>query len=124
MSLTQTAANAAALHALGARHPWLEGADAFLWARIDGLDLGRAEPTPGLAHDVRFSIGFLDAVPDEARAIAALTRWRPAGAPPASSPASGAATSGRRSTSRPGRAPAAGGCSRAGSWKATSTRRV
>ena len=71
-SLTQTAANAAALHALGARHPWLEGADAFLWERIDALDLGSAEPTPGLAYDVRFSIAYLDAVPDEARATVAL----------------------------------------------------
>lgn len=76
-SLTQTAANAAALHALGARHPWLDGADAFLWARIDALDVGTTEPTPGLGYDVRFSIAFLDAVPDEQRATAALERLAP-----------------------------------------------
>jgi hypothetical protein len=76
-SLTQTAANAAALHALGVRHPWLDGADAFLWARIDALDLGATEPTPGLGYDVRFSTAFLDAVPDEERAIAALERLAP-----------------------------------------------
>ncbi len=76
-SLTQTSANAAALHALGARHAWLDGADAFLWERIGALDLGRAEPTPGLGYDVRFSVGFLDAHPDEARANAALEALAP-----------------------------------------------
>ena len=76
-ALNPTAANAAALHALGARHAWLDGADAFLWERIDALDLGRAEPTPGLGYDVRFSIAFLDAHPDEARAQAALDTLAP-----------------------------------------------
>ena len=73
-SLTQTAANAAALHALGARHPWLDGADAFLFARIEALDLAAVEPTPGLGYDVRFSIAFLDAHADDERATAALER--------------------------------------------------
>jgi hypothetical protein len=76
-SLTQTSANAAALHALGARHPWLDGADAFLWARIEALDLETTEATPGLGYDVRFSIAFLDAVPDEQRAVAALDHLEP-----------------------------------------------
>jgi hypothetical protein len=34
-SVTQTAANAAALNALGVEHPWLDGASAFLWRWLD-----------------------------------------------------------------------------------------
>jgi hypothetical protein len=69
-SLTQTAANAAALHELGARHGWLEGATGFCWERIEA---GRVEG----AYDARFAVAFLDAVPDAARAEAALDRLGP-----------------------------------------------
>jgi hypothetical protein len=76
-SVTQTAANAAALHALGARHPWLERAGEFLWPRIEAFDLSGASTDPGLGYDVLFSIAFLDAVPDAGRADAALDTLAP-----------------------------------------------
>jgi hypothetical protein len=64
-SLIQTAANAAALHALGARHAWLDGATEFCWQKIDALDVSGA-------YEALFAVAFLDAVPDPARAEAAL----------------------------------------------------
>jgi hypothetical protein len=69
-SLTQTAANAAVLHEQGAGHPWLDGATAFCWARID-------EGRFGGPYDARFAVAFLDAVPDVPRAEAALDRIGP-----------------------------------------------
>jgi hypothetical protein len=71
-SLTQTAANAAHLHALGACHPFLDGATELCWERIAALDLTAGELSPGVAYDLLFSVAFLDAVPDEQRALAAL----------------------------------------------------
>lgn len=71
-SVIQTSANTAALHALGAQHPWLDGADAFMWRFIDGLDLAGVDPNPGVGYEVRFAITFLNAHPDAARAEAAL----------------------------------------------------
>jgi hypothetical protein len=76
-SLTQTAANAAALHALGVDHPWLERADEFLFARIAELDAARAAEDVGLGYDLLFSVHFLDAHPDAARAGAALDALGP-----------------------------------------------
>ena len=76
-SVTQTAANAAALHALRLDHPWLEGADAFLFAAIAGLEPARIAEEPGIAYDVLFSVRFLDAHPDAARAEAALDSLGP-----------------------------------------------
>ena len=76
-SLIQTAANAAALHALGAEHPWLEGADAFVWGWLDALDLARVDPNPGTGYEVRFAVVFLNAHPDRDRAEAALDRLAP-----------------------------------------------
>jgi hypothetical protein len=76
-SIIQTAANAAALHALGVRHPWLDDADAFLWHEIDALDLTTADDNPGTGYVVRFAIIFLNAVPDADRANAALDALRP-----------------------------------------------
>lgn len=73
-SLTQTAANAAALLALGVSHPWLDGATAFCWQRIAAFDF--SHPHPGLGYDLLFAVRFLDAVPDEARALAALDALR------------------------------------------------
>jgi hypothetical protein len=63
-SLVQTASNAAALLRAGAEHPWLDGAVAYCWAHRD-----RATES---AYDAIFAVAFLDAVPDAARAEAAL----------------------------------------------------
>jgi hypothetical protein len=76
-SVTQTAANAAALHALSVRHPWLERADEFLYERIAALDPSRVEQDVGLGYDLLFSVHFLDAHPDAARAGAALEALAP-----------------------------------------------
>jgi hypothetical protein len=70
--VTQTAANAAALHNLGVSHPWLETADEFLFARIAQIDTSRLGEDVGLGYDLLFSVHFLDAHPDDARATAAL----------------------------------------------------
>ncbi len=69
-SLTQTAANAAALHHLGARHPWLERASEFCFRRIADLDL--TAPDVGVGYDVRFGVAFLNATADDNRAEQAL----------------------------------------------------
>jgi hypothetical protein len=68
-SLIQTSANAAALYRLGSDHPWLERASEFCFDQI-----ARLEPAsdPGTAYSIRFSVWFLDAVPDGERAEAAL----------------------------------------------------
>jgi hypothetical protein len=76
-SVTQTAANAAALHSLGVSHPWLEKADEFLFARIAQIDASRVGEDIGLGYDVLFSAHFLDAHPDDARANAALESLAP-----------------------------------------------
>jgi hypothetical protein len=76
-SVTQTAANAAALHSLGVSHPWLQGADEFLFARIAQIDASRVGEDIGLGYDVLFSVHFLDAHPDDARAGAALDSLAP-----------------------------------------------
>jgi hypothetical protein len=75
-SVTQTAANAAALHSLGVSHPWLEKADEFLFARIAQID-ARDLTDVGLGYDLLFSVHFLDAHPDDARATAALDALAP-----------------------------------------------
>ena len=71
-SVTQTAANAAALHNLNVSHRWLEGADEFLFARIAELDASRLGADVDLGYDLLFRFHFLDAHPDAARAEAAL----------------------------------------------------
>jgi hypothetical protein len=76
-SHTQTAANAAALHNLGLSHPWLARADEFLFARIAQLDVSRVTEDIGLGYDLLFSVHFLDAHPDAARAEAALEALAP-----------------------------------------------
>jgi hypothetical protein len=76
-SVIQTAANAAALHALGVEHPWLDGASEYVWRWLDALDLASVEPTPGTGYEVRFAVVFLNAVPDAARAEAALDALAP-----------------------------------------------
>jgi hypothetical protein len=74
-SVTQTAANAAALHRLNLSHPWLDGADEFLFARIAEIDT--ASQDLGIGYDLLFSVHFLDAHPDAARAEAALAALEP-----------------------------------------------
>jgi hypothetical protein len=76
-SHTQTAANAAALHSLNVSHPWLEQADEFLFARIAELDASRLGEDLGPAYDLLFSVHFLDAHSDDARAAAALEALGP-----------------------------------------------
>ena len=76
-SVTQTAANAAALHSLGVSHPWLESADEFLFMRIAQIDASKVGEDIGLGYDVLFSVHFLDAHPDDARATAALDALAP-----------------------------------------------
>ena len=76
-SVTQTAANAAALHNLGVSHPWLQQADEFLFDRIAQLDASRVTDDIGLGYDVLFCVHFLDAHPDEARATEALDALAP-----------------------------------------------
>jgi hypothetical protein len=71
-SVTQTAANAAALHALEVQHPWLDGATEFLWRWLDELDPDDTEPATGISYDLLYATWFLKAVPDTARAEAAL----------------------------------------------------
>jgi hypothetical protein len=76
-SIIQTGANAAALHELGVAHPWLDRADEFMWREIEKLDLTTAADNPGTGYVVRFAITFLNAVPDDQRANAALDALRP-----------------------------------------------
>jgi hypothetical protein len=76
-SVTQTAANAAALHSLSLSHPWLDNAEEFLFARIAELDASRLGEEVGLAYDLLFSFHFLDAHPDAGRADAALDAFGP-----------------------------------------------
>jgi Prenyltransferase and squalene oxidase repeat len=73
-SLIQTSANAAALHALGVTHPWLDGATAWMWRSIDELDAG---DDAGSGYGVRFTLAFLDAVPDAERADRAVEALAP-----------------------------------------------
>jgi hypothetical protein len=65
-----TAAVAGAAHragmGAGPGRPWLDRASAFVWERIEG-----SGARPG--YETKYVIGFLDAVPDRARAEAALT---------------------------------------------------
>jgi hypothetical protein len=74
-SLIQTAANAAALHAVGAHHPWLDAASELCWQRIDALVVSAADP--GVGYELIYGIAFLDAVPDAARAEAVLDALAP-----------------------------------------------
>jgi hypothetical protein len=64
-SLLMTAGIAAAVHRLGLDHPWLAGASDYVWAALPDL-------TPSDPYAFRYAVGFLDAVPDRARADAAL----------------------------------------------------
>jgi hypothetical protein len=72
----QTPVNAAALHRLGARHPWLDAADEFCFRQIAQLDLSGLTTEPGYA--LQFGVAFLNAHPDAARAEQALDALAPA----------------------------------------------
>ncbi|GAA1283298.1 hypothetical protein [Saccharothrix xinjiangensis] len=65
--LLMTALLAGVLHRTGAEHPWLDGATAFCWRRIDELDESHPYEAAACAH-------FLDAAPDRDRAAAAAER--------------------------------------------------
>jgi hypothetical protein len=77
-SIAETAANAAALHRLELEHPWLDGADAFLFGSLERLDLAAAQPDTAVGYDLRYAVGFLNAHPDEDRANRALDALAPA----------------------------------------------
>src|SRR5262245_63187660 len=69
-SLISTGLIAGTLHARGIKHPWLDGATALLWSRIDSL-------TSAGPYDMRGMLRFLDHVPDRDRARAAAERLGP-----------------------------------------------
>lgn len=66
-----TYALAAGLWRLGVRHPWLDKATTWCWNRIDAVEVPAG-------YTVKFALQFLDAVPDPARAAAAVERFRAA----------------------------------------------
>lgn len=66
-----TYALAAGLWHLGVRHPWLDKATEWCWSRIEAA-------TAPTGYTVKFALQFLDAVPDPARAAAAVERFRSA----------------------------------------------
>jgi hypothetical protein len=68
-SLLMTAGLAAAAHRLGLEHPWLDGAAAFVWDALAELSL--SDP-----YAFRYTVHFLDAVDDRARAEAEVARLR------------------------------------------------
>lgn len=75
-SLHMTAAIAAAGHRLArseqglAGHPWLRRATDYCWARLD------EDYVPPHAIELRYVVEFLDAVPEEERAVATLEALR------------------------------------------------
>jgi hypothetical protein len=73
---------AAALWRAGSSEPWLRRGTDWCWAQLERADeLG--------AYPVKFALHFLDAVPDEPRAGAAIERLRPKLEPDGSIPVSG-----------------------------------
>lgn len=77
-----TMALAGVLWELGSSDPWLSEATEWCWAKLDDLD----ELT---AYWVKFSLEFLDHVPDEGRAAAAIEALRPRLGPDGSIPVVG-----------------------------------
>src|SRR5215218_7602856 len=65
-----TFAIAGTLLEAGLRDPWLEHASEWCWGRLEA-----AEPLG--AYGTKFALAFLDRVPDDARANAAIERIRP-----------------------------------------------
>jgi hypothetical protein len=95
-----TYALAAALLDAGSSEPWLQLASEWCWARVEG-------PEMLSAYSLKFALDFLDRVPDQARAGAALERLRPRIAGDGSIPVSGGAENERLTplvlSERPGR---------------------
>ena len=75
-SPVQTPVNAAALLALGSRHPWLERAGEYCFDQLARLDLGNLTTAAGYA--LQFGVAFLNVTPDADRADAALDALAPA----------------------------------------------
>jgi hypothetical protein len=71
-SLLMTAALAAQAHRLGLDHPWLAPATAFCWEHGGGAAATAPDP-----YTLRLLVDFFDAVPDRARADAALAALTP-----------------------------------------------
>lgn len=65
-----TFAIAGALWEAGSSDPWLERATEWCWAKLE-------RPDELSAYWVKFSLEFLDAVPDESRAVSAIESLRP-----------------------------------------------
>jgi hypothetical protein len=65
-----TFAIAGALWEAGSSAQWLERASEWCWAKLE-------RPDELSAYWVKFSLGFLDAVPDESRAVGAIESLRP-----------------------------------------------
>lgn len=76
-SLTQSAANAAALMRNGSTHPVVERLSAFCWRAIEAFEIVPDRPGPGPAYDLLFSFAFLNATPQAERAEAVLSEWVP-----------------------------------------------
>jgi hypothetical protein len=68
-SLLMTAGVVAAAHRLGLDHPWLAGATAYVWDAMASLSL--SDP-----YAFRYTVHFLDAVPDRDRAATEIARLR------------------------------------------------
>jgi hypothetical protein len=77
-----TFAVAAKLWEAGADDPWLARGTDWCWARLES-------PEPLGAYATKFALDFLDAVPDEPRARAAVERLRPNLRPDGSMPVDG-----------------------------------
>jgi hypothetical protein len=74
-SPTSTGQIAAPLLRRGVTHPWLDRATQWLWREVE--EGGAREPSIGTGYDARGLTVFLNAVPDEARAQAALDALAP-----------------------------------------------
>jgi hypothetical protein len=68
-SLLMTAGVLAAAHRLGLAHPWTDGAATYVWDALQSLSL--SDP-----YAFRYTVHFLDATPDRARADAEIARLR------------------------------------------------
>lgn len=69
-ALNPTAAIAALLYKHHVEHPWLTGATAYCWRKLDGLEQTSA-------YEMRAVLPFLDAVPDRQRAEQVFARVGP-----------------------------------------------
>lgn len=69
-SLNPTAAMAGLLHKHRVDHPWLAGATAYCWRKLEALDATNA-------YEVRAILPFLDYAPDRARAESLFARIGP-----------------------------------------------